>query len=115
MEKPWHEGMKSDEDRLYEESVKRIKSAVNQSLTFEQAAGLIEVEDDALRAAILDDALKVLIAEMHFSGGKSLEELARKLRLPVKRLLRAKEEMLKEVESAAIEKFKESTKQSGNA
>jgi hypothetical protein len=115
MERPWYEGMKSDEDRLYEESVNKIKSAVNQSLTFEQAASLIDVKDEALRKAILDDALKVLIAEIHFSGGKTLEELSRKLKLSLERLEKAKEEMLNEVEAAAIEKYKDSLNQSGEA
>lgn len=114
-EKKWYEEIASEEDRLYEESVEKIKKAVSQSLTFEQAAALVQVKDEALRASILDDALKVLIAEMHFTGNTLLKELAGKLGLPLKRLEKAKQEMLKEVEKEAIEKYKSSMGQTGNA
>lgn len=116
-EKPWYEGVPAYElDKLYEESVSRIKSAIRDSaMSFEQAAGLIEVEDEALKASILDDALKVLIAEMHFAGGTALEELARTLKLPPARLQKAKDEMLREVEQAAVEKYKTDMGSAGNA
>jgi hypothetical protein len=108
MTEAWYKGLpESEEDRLYEESVKRIKSAVEQDMPFEQAVGLIEVKDAELKALIIDDALKVLIAEMHFTGGIPLEELAKKFRLPLKKLEGAKKAMLSDIEAAAIEKWKE--------
>jgi hypothetical protein len=115
MEKPWYDEAASEEDKLYEESVNKIRNAVKQSLSFEQAAALIDIEDEVLRNSILDDALKVLIAEMHFSEKKPLEKVARTLRLPLKRLERAKEEMLKDVEQSAIEAYKSSLGKIGNA
>jgi hypothetical protein len=115
MEKPWYNDMTSDEDRLYEESVNRIRNAVKQSLSFAQAAELIQMEDEALRNSILDDALKVLIAEMHFTAGKPLKDVARTLKLPLERLQQAKQEMLRDVKGAAVEAYKDSSKKSGNA
>lgn len=115
MEKPWYEYAQSEEDRLYEESVKKIKDALKQSLSFGQAAALVDIKDAGLRASILDDALKVLIAEMHFNGDKTLKDVARTLRLPLKRLEKAKNEMLEDVKKAAIEKYKSSSGQTGNA
>ncbi len=107
-EGPWYKDVpESEEDKLYEESMKKVKSAVQQGLSFEQAAGLVEVKDEALKTAILDDSLKVLIAELHFMAGQSLNDLAKKLKLPLERLERAKKEMLQDVEGAAIEKWKE--------
>ncbi len=116
-EKPWYADMPgAEEERLYEESVNRIRSAVNDSsMSFEQAASLVEVKDEALRAAILDDALKVLIAEAHFAGGRPLKELALTLKLPLKRLDQARKEMLHEVEQAAIEEYKTDAGNAGNA
>lgn len=114
-EKKWYEEIASEKDRLYDDSVEKLLSGVRQSLTFEQAANLIEVDDESMKADILDDALKVLLAEMHFAGKKPLKEVAKALGLPVKRLEKAKEEMLREVEQAAIEKYKSSTGQIGNA
>jgi hypothetical protein len=111
----WYEGTKSDEDRLYEGAVKKIKGGVKGGLTFEQAASLVDVKDPALRDDILDTALKVLIAEAHFEGKVSLEDLAKKLALPVSTLIRARDEMMKDVEAAAVEKYKESIGQKGEA
>ncbi|MDA8087374.1 MAG: hypothetical protein M0Z75_11805 [Nitrospiraceae bacterium] len=105
----------SEEDRLYTESVKRIQSGVEQGMSFEKAAGLIESAVEALRAEILGDALKVLIAKFHFSEGMPLDKLAKKLGLPLARLENAKNEMLAEVEQAAIERYKEESGSSGNA
>lgn len=114
-EEAWYDGALSEEEKLYESSVNRIKSAVKQGISFEQATSLIEVTDAAVKAAIVDDALKVLIAEMHFSGEKPLKDLARALKLPLKRLEKAKAEMLLDVEAAAIEKYKASLGQTGTA
>jgi hypothetical protein len=114
-EKTWYEETASEEDRLYDESVEKVLTGVRGSLTFEQAAGLIEVKEASIRAAILDDALKVLLAEMHFAGKKPLKEVAQALGLPIKRLEKARAEMLREVEQAAIEKYKSSMGQTGNA
>jgi len=108
------ENAMSEEDRIYEESVRRIQSAVKQSMPFGQAVKLIDVEDEGLRNAIIDDALKVLIAEMHFSGKKmSLKDVSGMLKLPLKKLEIAKAEMLKDVEAAAVESYKQSMADQG--
>jgi hypothetical protein len=103
----------SDADRLYEESVRKIQNAVK-SMTFGQAVKLVEIEDENVKRAVIDDALKVLIAEMHFTGGKPLKELAKKLKVPLSRLETSKAEMLDDVRAAAIEAAKNSSF-SGNA
>lgn len=106
-EEAWFSGLpESEEDRIYRESINRIKSGIEQGLSFEQAVALIDVKDASLREVIISDSLKVLLAEMHFNQGKSLEELSKKLKVPLKRLEVARQEMLEEVEDAAIEKFK---------
>lgn len=112
-ERPWYE---TEEDRIYEEAVNAIKSAVLQdSKPFDEAAAKTGVEDETLRASIISDALKLLIAEIHFMQKKPLEEMAESLKLPLKKLEETKKEMIREVEAAAIEKYKESLEQGGNA
>jgi hypothetical protein len=115
MAEKWYNGEKSEADRLYEESIGKIREAVGKGMSFDDASGLIDVKDGALKAQILDDSLKVIISDMHFSGKKSLEELSGRLKVPLKKLKEAKEEMLKDVEAAAIEKYKSELKKSGNA
>jgi hypothetical protein len=113
MEETRKDGVVSEEDTLYEESVRKIQSAVK-SMSFGQAVKLIEIEDEETKRAIIDDALKVLIAEMHFSGNMTLKELGKKLKVPVGRLETAKAAMLDDVKAAAIEAYKKSSI-SGNA
>jgi hypothetical protein len=111
--KPWHQ---SDEDRLYEESVMRVKNAVlKQSMPFQKALELIDVADEAARRAIGDDALKVMIAELHFVGGKSVADLARSFKLSQKIVEQARKEMLQDVKQTAIDAYKAETGQGGNA
>ncbi|MFC1770097.1 hypothetical protein ACFLZI_03485 [Nitrospirota bacterium] len=112
----WYSALSSDEEKQYDESVKRIQKAINQDMTFEQAVSLVDVENKKLKAAIVDDALKVLIAELHFTGGMTLEDTAKKLRLSVEIVSKARQEMLDTVEAEAIQKYKdESGGPQGNA
>jgi hypothetical protein len=111
-QKPWYE---SEEDRAYAEAVNSVKAAVEGGAPFDEAAAKIDLKDDALRAAAVSDALKVLIAEMHLIGKTPLDVLAAKLALPLERLEQARKEMMADLEAAAIEKYKESLGQEGNA
>ncbi|MGD8352206.1 MAG: hypothetical protein PVG55_04350, partial [Nitrospirota bacterium] len=85
------------------------------STPFDEAASQVEVEDEELRKAIVSDALKVLIAEMHFLKKKSLEEVAEALKLPLERVAEARREMVEEIEADAIQRYKDSLGQGGNA
>lgn len=114
-EKPWYDGLTPEDDRMYEEMVKRIKGAVEQGMTFEQASAQVDVKKQDMKAAIVDDALKVMIAERHFAGGASVDEVAKALRLPVERIMKARKEMLSDVEQTAIDQYKTETGQGGNA
>ncbi len=106
----------TDESRAYEEAVNKIKSAVvEHSMPFDEAASQVEVEDEELRKSIVSDALKVLIAEMHFLNKKPLEEVAEALKLPVGRVAEARKEMVEELEADAIQRYKDSLGQGGNA
>ncbi|GAB4390915.1 MAG: hypothetical protein Kow0025_26200 [Thermodesulfovibrionales bacterium] len=112
-EKAWYY---DDEDKFYEESVGRIREAVaEKGSPFEEAVAALGIGDEKLRSAIEDDALKVLIAELHFMGKKPLEDLARSFRLPAKRLKKAREEMVADIKQAAIDAYKSSLGQGGNA
>ena len=84
-------------------------------MTFEQAVSLVECEDKTIKAAIIDDTLKILIAEMHFMGKQSLEDVGKKLRVPNQIMTKARQEMLESVETEAIAAYKESQGPAGNA
>lgn len=111
----WYDDLSEQDSKFYEESVSRIKKGIEQGMTFEQGVSLVEFNDDSLKAAIIDDALKILIAEMHFMGKQSIEDVAKKLRLPLEVLNKSRQEMIDSVEAAAIEAYKASQGQQGNA
>jgi hypothetical protein len=110
----WYDDLPDDDAKFYEESVNRIKKGVEQEMTFEQAVSLVEFKDDSIKSAIIDDTLKLLIAEMHFVGKKSIDDVARKLRLSKDAITSARQEMLDSVEDAAIEAYKREHGQQGH-
>ncbi|MBI5025496.1 MAG: hypothetical protein HZC12_01975 [Nitrospirae bacterium] len=98
------------DETAYEDSVKKIISDVEQGLSFDAACSVLNpaVCGTEIKESIIDDALKVLIAEMHFSNGVPLKQLAMKLKLSSSKLINAKESMLKEAGEAAIAEYKAS-------
>lgn len=102
MAESWHEGLPDDAfmaeaDRQYMLEIDRIRKGLDRGLGFDEAAALIGEKDEKVRAAIIDDALKVLIADEHFAKGVPLEQLAQRLKLPAERLESAKKSMLDEI------------------
>jgi hypothetical protein len=106
----WYEGLPDDAFRTetgkaYEKSFAKIKEVLAQGLDFDTACAAIEVEDEELKKSIIDDMLKVLIAEEHFTKNIPLDELAQTLRVSVDRLESAKLSMLEDVKDASIKAF----------
>lgn len=76
---------------LYDDSIRKIRSAVDKGLSFDEACCLVEITDMDVRESVVNEALKLLVAEMHYRGGMPLKQLALKLRLSLSRLMNAKE------------------------
>ena len=110
MAEKWYEGLpddafKTETDKAYEKATAVIREALARGLDFDTACGTIEVEDENLRKSIIDDVLKVLIAEEHFTRDTPLEELAKRLNVSVERLEAAKKSMLEDVRDTSIKAF----------
>jgi len=109
MAKEWNGIVDSDfseeEERLYDESITAIKNALDEGLGFDEACGRISLDDEAFRNMLIDDYLKISVAEFHFNKGEPLEDLAARFRIPEERLVKAKQEMLEEVQQASIDVF----------
>lgn len=86
-----------DEGRIYDQALAQIRSGIAQGIKFDAACEFLKVSDPELRDIIIDDALKVHIAEMHYGAGLPLSEVAKALGLPMERLLRANAEMMEDV------------------
>jgi hypothetical protein len=66
-----------------------------------------------MRQVIIDDYLKVTIAERHFEAKRPLEEVAADLKLPFERVEAARADMMREVERAAIEHYRSTSSGAG--
>jgi len=110
MGEKWYDGLSDDtfhteEDKKYKEAVEKIKDAVKSGMGFDDACASVNIEDAGLKKIIIDDALKVLIAEMHFAQKMPAEIVAEKLKIPVERVNAARDSMLEEVKETAVKAY----------
>ncbi|MDA8240876.1 MAG: hypothetical protein M0Z67_10985 [Nitrospiraceae bacterium] len=110
MAEAWYEGLpddalKTETDKIYEKAEATIREGLSRGLDFDTACAAIGVEDEELRKGIIDDMLKVLIGEEHFTKNVPLDEMAKKLKVPEARLKEAKAAMLEDVKNSSIKAF----------
>ncbi len=106
----WYEGLsddalKTETAKAYEKAFAKIREGLARGLDFDAACAAIDVKDEELRKIIIDDMLKVLIAEEHFTKNIPLDELAKTLKVTVDRLESAKLSMLEDVKDSSIKAF----------
>jgi hypothetical protein len=94
-----------EEDRIYTEAVTRYREAITGGKTLKQAYGGHAIADKELEALIQADFLKILIAERHFAGNQSLEQIAHDLDVPTDLVRDTHARMLQEVGATAASRF----------
>ncbi len=119
MAEKWYDGLSEDAfltetDKAYKEAVIRIQEGLVKGLDFDTACAAVEVDNEELKKHIIDDMLKVIIAEEHYSKNISLDKLAGALKISVVRLESAKAGMLEDVKKTTIKAFYKALKP-GNA
>lgn len=98
-----YKSFSEEEDRIYRKHVEMIRSNVSSGIKFDVACEFIKVGDRELRDIIIDNTLKVEIAELHFGKAMTLDEVSRKLGVSMERLLNAHREMMEDVMHSAGE------------
>ncbi|MEK6652917.1 MAG: hypothetical protein AABY50_08305 [Nitrospirota bacterium] len=111
MEEKWYDGLSEDafitkEDKKYKEAVEKIKDAVKNGMNFDDACNSADIEDAKKKSTIIDDALKVLIADMYFMQKMSTDKIAEILKIPIERITSARESMLEEIKETAVKTFR---------
>ncbi len=114
MEEKWYDDLSEDaflkeEDKEYKKAIEKIKDTVEAGAGFDEACRSVSMPDNESKKLFIEDALKVLIAEMHFVKKMPIEKIAEILKLPTERISSAKENMLKDVEDTAIKEFHKNT------
>ncbi|HEX8948934.1 MAG TPA: hypothetical protein VF790_08245 [Dissulfurispiraceae bacterium] len=95
-----------EESRIYNEAIAKIRSGLENGLSFHEACSAVDIKDGALRKFIEDDALKVTIAELHYGKKQLLQQVADTLKLPLKKINAAHLEMLEDAGITAAEFYK---------
>jgi len=108
-------GFTPEEGRLHDAGIAAIQTGLAAGESFDVACGRIEATDPDLRRIIIDDFLKVTIAQRHFQGGESTEEVAGALGISAERVEHARKEMLAEVAAASVDVFRRQSGQGPDA
>jgi hypothetical protein len=89
--------LSDEEDRAHRLALEKMRAEMVSGRTFSQAmAAIADLEKD-LRLLVIDDLLKIIIAEEHFGEGRSVEEVAMVLGLSAGEVATARDQMLMEV------------------
>lgn len=95
----------SGADKTYMDALSKIKEGLSKGFDFVSASSSVIIDDESLRQTVLDDVMKVIIAEEHFMKKTPLEQVSRKLNLPLSILEKARTEMLEDVETSAMQSW----------
>lgn len=95
-----------EENRIYEEAIEKIRRLMNEGMHIDDACNKVSVADKELKQFIVEDLLKILIAEMRYEKGIPLEIVAKELKVAFERINRTHEMMLEEVGHTQAEELR---------
>jgi hypothetical protein len=95
-----------EETTIYHDAMDKIMDGLHNGMNFHDACGAADVADEELKRFIVDDALKIMIADMHYKKGMAFEDLAGVLKVPIDTITRAHAEMLEDISISTSEGFK---------
>ncbi len=104
-----------EEDAIYKKSIEIIRSNICNGVKFDLACEFIPVDDPVLKGLIIDDALKIEIAELHYGKRIPLRDVAKHLGIPMERLLRTTTEMMEDVVRTSEEEVGKKSGKRGHA
>jgi hypothetical protein len=106
-----------EESRIYNKAMDDIMAALQKGSSFDEACAFVDIADGELKGFIVDDALKVLIADIHYAKNLPLEYIADTFKISMDIINKANKEMMQDVEIASTEVYsaKHSEGHVGNA
>ncbi len=94
-----------EESRIYNKAMDNIIAALQKGLSFDEACAGVDIADSVLKEFIVDDALKVLIADIHYAKKLPLQHVADTFKISMDIINKANMEMMLDVEIAASEVY----------
>ena len=99
-----------EERTICYEAIAKVRECLKNGLNFNEVCMSVSVDDAELKRFIVDGALKIMIAEMHYAGGMELTQVAGELKkVPVSKIKSANMEMIEDVKISAAKTYKQST------
>jgi hypothetical protein len=98
-------GFTPAQDSIYDSAISHLKEGLEKGWAWKRVSDSVQIADPKLKAVILDDFLKITIAERHFQGKESLDRVAKALKVPTDLLIALREAMIEEVSESAVKVY----------
>ncbi|MBF0622392.1 MAG: hypothetical protein HQL54_10750 [Magnetococcales bacterium] len=98
-------GFSEQDDKVYDLVMNEIDRRVRSGQPWERVVKSIKMDDAELFQIILDDYLKITIAQRHFQAKEPLKKIASSLKIQLKVLIKQREAMIEEVKQASVEAY----------
>ncbi|MBF0212615.1 MAG: hypothetical protein HQM00_03505 [Magnetococcales bacterium] len=95
-----------EQDRQHTEAMTRLRAELAEGRSWEEAIRGVKIADAGFKELILNDFLKVLLAERHFQAGERLKAIAKDLGVSMDLLVSLKESMIREVSASAQQAYR---------
>jgi len=97
-----------EESRIYNEAMDNIMAALQNGSSFDEACASVDIADGELKGFIVDDALKVLIADIHYAKNLPLQHVADTFKVSMDIINKANMEMMQDIEVATSKIYRNS-------
>lgn len=98
-------GLSADDDRLHTQALEQVMRLVKEGKPWDKVVAGLRLDDAELKAIVLDDFLKIALADRHFNKKQGLKEISKELRIPMDTLLATKQSMIDEVRDASLKVY----------
>jgi hypothetical protein len=98
-------GFTPEQDTIYESAIKHLTEGVEKGWAWKKVSDSVQLADPQLKAVVLDDFLKITIAQRHFQGGEGLKQIAKSLSVPMDLLIALRASMIDEVSQASVKVY----------
>jgi len=86
-----------EEEEIYDREIYILMGKIKDGMHIDEACREISTDDPEMRQIIEDDILKIIIANLHYQQGMSLEDVAKELDIELQRVKETQKIMLEDV------------------
>ncbi len=87
-----------EEETIHSEAIKKLEKELAQGKTLDQACETLSRLEKPLKSVIIDDLLKIILAEYHFNKGRGLDDIALLLGITYEKIVEVKISMINELQ-----------------